>query len=316
MNKATKIAAAVLLTLALLLAVLAILLARQPAPTPAQPVVGAVPEQPAVPTYPVAVAAQPIPAGKPIEAASLKVVQLPIRPEGTRPQVEDWVGKIPSRALGLDHPLTDADLQQGIVAFLREGERAVPMMMESASGLRIAQGDVVDVFFTLRDPIDAQDAQSRLLLPATRVLDAPPLPENSPPNSNRTVVLAVALPDINRVMLASQHGKLSFVLRPAGEAASVDPTLFVQPAPVLATRAGLNEADRARSTQPANQAFAGLGLKALAQPAAGSPAATTASSYAAPSRVSPSAPARSTPRATPPSQIEIIRGGQSEVMPF
>ena len=328
MNRATKIAAAILVMLALGLAVLAIILGRQ---TPAPVATGAPAGSPS-PSYPVVVADADLAVGVPIEANQLKVVNLSIFPTGTKGDIAAIVGKKPVRPIPTGRPVYDSDIGLGTLQSfaVAEGERAISITVEEASAAnRINPGDFVDVFFVMRDPGNPEQSQARLLLSRVRVMlygsgVADNLPASPAGPVVRPAVLAVPLPEVPRLLLATQHGRLALVLRSPGDEAVADANLFEKPGPVLAPRPGLTEAQLSALREPSNLAFAGISLGGLASPGGSVrtlPARAPESVSAPPSWVPP-APSSASPvprpaqRAAPTSQVEIIRGTQTEVVPF
>jgi len=329
MNRATKIVAAVLVALALGLAVLAIILGRGSDP---QPTVAAAPIADPAPSYPVVIADADLPVGQPIEAKQLKVVHLSIFPTGTNGDIDAFIGKKPVRAIPTGRPIYDSDLG-GATALsftMAEGERAIALTVEeigggsgtSAGGAnRISAGDFVDVFFSLKDQNNTGRSQVRLLLSRVRVLvygsgvtDNLSVAQSGP--VTRPAVLVVPLPDVARLLLATQHGRVVLALRSPGDDAVADVNLFYQPGPALAARPGLNDAQRASLREPSNLAYAGMSLGGLVNLTEES-VPVPASPVSAPPVMSPATSApRPAPRAAPTRQVEIIRGTQTEVVPF
>jgi pilus assembly protein CpaB len=141
----------------------------------------------------------------------------------------------------------------------------------------------------------------------------------------RPAVLVIPLAEVPRLLLATQHGRIALVLRSPGDDAVADTSLFEKAGPVLTPRPGLNDAQRASLREPSNLAFAGIDLAGLVNPtrpvaSAAAPAATNsvpAPPVGLPPATSPATPApRTAPRPPPTSQVEIIRGTQTEVVPF
>ena len=271
MIRFSKIIAAVLVLLALLLAGYAWMLSRQPAPRVAttQPVV-----RPAAAeaTFPVVVATKPLPAGQAIAAGALRVAQLTINPGGAFMAVAEVVGRVPVFDLGTGAPLLENQLVSGLSMRLEAGERAVAVKADEVMGVgnSVRPGDFVDVFFTLKaDGKDVERSQSRLLLPRLRVLafgnaSVDGMPTQGEGRSGqkpqaaaqpaRTAVLAVPVEDVNRLALGEANGRLWLALRHPNDTAEPDPTLFAelqtalqpQPSPRGATpRAPLKGMDRA-----------------------------------------------------------------------
>lgn len=116
----------------------------------------------------------------------------------------------------------------------------------------------------------------------------------------RSAILAVPVQDAGRLLLAAHSGRLFLALRNPADTGLADASLFAAPAPVLAPRRNLDAAAIEAANRPENQAYAGIGLAALAgadnapPAAAGTPAAT--------------APRPRAPRGGGRNSIEIIRG--------
>ena len=330
MNRETKIVAALLVAMALGLAVLAIVLGRQ---TPVQaPSMAAAPTADAAPSYPVVVADTDLVPGEVLEAKHLKVVNLSIFPTGTKGDVDAFIGKKPVRAIPAGRPIYDSDL--GVVNVsplaIAKHERAIAISVDEVSGSnvnRINAGDFVDVFFAWRDPANVEQSQARLLLSRVRVVSygsavVDNVAATQVSSINRPAVLAISLAEVPRLLLATQHGRLTLVQRPADDETVADASLFEKAGPVLGPRPGLTDAQRAALQDPNNQAFAGMNLGGLtrsansANPARPSPSVPVPPAGMAPV-ASPVSPApRAAPRAAPGSQVEIIRGTQTEAQPF
>lgn len=246
-----RIVAAFLVFLALALGLYAWLLSRRMPPPPAQPVAEAMKTQvesaPAMKTYPVVVTTRRIPAGQPIAADGLRVVQLPIDPAGAFATVDVLVGRVPTTDLSEATPLNENQLASGLAQRLDAGERAVAVRADEVMGVgnRVQPGDFVDVFVVLKpDGRDIDRNQSRLLLSRTRVLafgsasienqpskgndggSATPHPSGSRTEGARTAVLAVSVSDIPRLALGESGGQLILALRHPGDLAQPDSALF------------------------------------------------------------------------------------------
>lgn len=279
MNNVTKIVAAVLVLLAVLLGGYAFVLANKPAPQvpkTASPLVLSSEK-----TFSVVVADKLLPGGVPIDPSALKVVALPIDPAGGFRDTGELAGKIPKFDIGVGTPVTDSSLVKGLTLLLNEGERAVAVSVDEVvgTGNRVSPGDFVDVFFTLKEGNDISKTQARLLLSRLKVLtygsasvDGDPAAEkaqngsarssNAPPVA-RTAVLAVPTAEVNRLLLATQNGKLQLVLRHPTDETAPDLALFPEPPTVLAAKAGLTVEQREALKNADNQAFAGAELAGL-----------------------------------------------------
>jgi len=320
MNNVTKIVAAMLVLLAVLLGGYAFVLATKPAQV-AKPAVAPTPLSEK--RIPVVVADKLLPGGVPIDTGALKVVELPIDPAGAYRATSDLSGKIPKFDIGPGMPVTDSVLVKGLTLLLNDGERAVAVPVDEVvgTGNRVSPGDFVDVFFTLRQGQDVTRTQARLLLSRLRVLtygsasaagDAPSddgatvVRANNPPPPARTAVLAVPTADVNRLLLATQNGKLQLVLRNPTDATAPDASLFPEPPPVLAGKNGLTKEQREALELADNQAYAGLELTGLSGGAVKRPAPVV--------QVRPRQPAPA-PKVES-NTVEVVRGTKREVVGF
>ncbi|WP_269790686.1 Flp pilus assembly protein CpaB [Stenotrophomonas sp. Iso1] len=174
MPKAIRIAAILLLVLAVLLAILAFGIGRRTTSSPevtvkAEPAAG-------LPKRVVVVTTKALPAGQPITAADLSTTELQVAPSEGFPSIADVVGRVPSSDIAAGGMVARAQLLQGIAAGIKPGERAVAIPVDELAGVsnRIAPGDFVDVFMSLQAPSDAgaqrDNPQARLLLSRLRVL--------------------------------------------------------------------------------------------------------------------------------------------------
>ncbi|WP_421567275.1 Flp pilus assembly protein CpaB [Stenotrophomonas sp. PD6] len=336
MLKLTRVAAAALIALALVLALIALAVSRHTAQTVAAPApsVAGQPQQ-----WPVVEAATLLPAGRPIAAADLRVGTAAQAHAGGYSTVAEATGAVPVRDIAAGTALDSALMAQGYSLRLNPGERALAVPVDElvAAGNRILPGDYVDVFLNLRAPsgmnTDGQ-AQARLLLSRLRVLsygtaDSAPgqaavaaQPAGNGDNDSRasdiqggsststgnsaqaparSAVLAVPVAEANRLLLGAQQGKLFLALRNPADDGLPDQALFASAAAVLSPRRELSPEQRLALATPENDAFAGIDADALAGRRG------PRSSAAAPA---PALPARrAAPR--PDRGIEIIRGDVS-----
>lgn len=333
MNNLTKIVAAILVVAALGLAFVAWWLGSRPPPT-----ISAAPP-PAVAKsskqYEVVVAARVLEAGKAIATDDISLVTLPINPAGAYSQASSVVGKIPLIEIGVGTPITESGLASGLAMKLADGERAVAIPVDEivGAGNRVQAGDYVDVFFTLKQGQEVEKTQSRLLMSRLQVLSygaavigtatsggsagAAPSQQTSQPLQQapssqqaqqiaRTAVLATPVADVNRLLLATQNGKLMLALRNPGDEAVPDVGLFPQPAPVITGKKDLTRDQLAALKQPDNQAFAGMEMNGLAGDAR-TPAGRKPN-------VAPGTAFARTP--SPSGTVEVIRGTQRESVAF
>ncbi len=336
MLKLTRIAAILLIGLAVILAVVAFGISRRASEVaPATPASAGAPAQPA--TWPVVEAASALPAGRPITAEDLRVSGHPQRPVGAYTSINALVGAVPTQDIPAGTQIQTAQIAQGFSMRLNPGERALAVPVDElvAAGNRIQPGDFVDVFLNLRASgglRDDGDAQTRLLLSRLRVLSygahdiqsvanmpsdgSAPAPDDSRAQDitggstsasgsrsdgttapARSAVLAVPVAEANRLLLGAQQGKLFLALRNPADTGLPDQALFPTPSRVLNPRRELSPDERLALQRPENDAYAGIDTDALA--GRGRSAAATVP-------LPSSAPRRAAPRAD--RGIEIIRG--------
>lgn len=273
-----KSLAAVLIVIAMLLALYAWVLSRRP------PAVQPVQQAASAASYPVVVAAKPLPAGRPIAADALRVASLPIHPAGAFAQTAPLVGRTPIADIGADAPVTEPQLASGLATKVAPGERAVAVKVDESNGVgnRVEPGDFVDVFFLLKRDnggvqggAEVDRSQARLLLSKIRVLawgadsvsgvqhaDAVNEPATLPrADGARTAVLAVPTRQIDRLALAENAGRLVIALRNPADDDTVDDKAFAPLAPVIRP-VGSNALDAL--AQPSTRAAAGVALDDLA----------------------------------------------------
>ncbi|MDA7418176.1 Flp pilus assembly protein CpaB [Xenophilus arseniciresistens] len=340
MTRFTRIAAIVLLLLALILGAYAWLLGRKPATPAPTPQASQAPAAAPQAQHAVLVAAKPLVAGQPIAQDDVRVVQLPIQLSDGLRDASAAVGRVPVVDLAANTPITEAQLVSGLALRLEPGERAVAVKADEVMGVgnRIRPGDFVDVFFVLKsDNREIAEGQARLLLPRLRVLafgsasvdggpaaarsggggsrasnDSGPAPQSQQRQEQaRTTVLAVPVDEVNRLTLGDANARLVLALRRPDDLQLPDPNLFaalptaLQPLPRKAgepPRAPLEGLDRAQ---------AGLATADLAR--GGTPTATRTATAVA-NTVRTSAPRAA---AAPSGQaVEVIRGGQRDTLHY
>jgi pilus assembly protein CpaB len=298
-----KIIAALLVFFAVLLGAGAWYAARTPKPVanPAQSTTSA--------RHVVVVTTQAVTAGVPIPAASVKLMELPVRPDGAYSKVEEVIGQTPVMSLGAGVPLMSSQLASGLATQIEAGQRAVAVNVDEVIGVgnRVVPGDFVDVFFVLkRDGMEVTGTQARLLLPRLRVLafgsksvsEPAPKPEESVAGRRtepiRTAVLAVPVDDVNALVVAQQSGHLLLALRNPSDSEMPTEERFAPVPPVLTPVAG----KQAPGT-PLDSAAAGLALTGLASPTAPRPVAQPAAARTVSMPVE--------------SGVEVIRAGKRTV---
>lgn len=322
MQKFTRIAALLLVVVAVVLAIAAFSLGRRAARPAVAQTTGNSPLAPAsrageTSTVSIVAAAGDLPAGQPIAASSLRLVQAAQKLPESYASVDAVVGDVPLVDIRKDTPITANLLAHGVAMALKPGERAlaVPVDEQAGAGNRVLPGDYVDVFLSLKPGAATygqkkQQTQTRLLLSRLRVLaygsrDLPKpveVPDSASdkaakatsenPPQPRTAVLAVPVGEVDQLLLGAQDGKLALALRHPGDDGQPDRTLFPQPQHVLAPLAKLDAGQRQALDLPENRAFAGIDGEGL-----------TGQAHAVPATAR--RPVRIEPR------VEIIRGTQA-----
>lgn len=286
MIRFSKIIAAVLVLLALLLIGYAWMLSRQPTAPAATPQPLARPASTEA-TFPVVVSTKPLPAGQAIDASALRVAQLTINPGGAFMTVAEVAGRVPVFDMSTGAPLLENQLVSGLSMRLDAGERAIAVKADEVMGVgnNVRPGDFVDVFFALKaDGKDVERSQSRLLLSRMRVLafgsaSVDGMPTHGEGRSGqkpqvavqgaRTAVLAVPVEDVNRLALGDASGRLLLALRHPNDTAEPDPTLFAELQTALQPQAGQRSPS---SLAGIDRAQAGLTTQDLASGGGASPA--------------------------------------------
>lgn len=241
MGKTQRIIGAVLILLALGLAAYAWVLGERMA---------AEQKKAQVQMYPVVVAVTRIAAGTPITPEMIKSSPFPVRPEGSYADSKLLLGKTTASDIAEGEPLLRERVENAprtAQLRLEEGERAVAVRVDEviAVGNRLSAGDQVDVYVTIRrNSEEIPETQSRLLIENLRILafgsrDAVQVRESgaavkSAADNPKTAVLAVRLPDIGKLALAAESGRLLLALRPAESAGSAKPLVAGSTASALA----------------------------------------------------------------------------------
>jgi len=304
MHKLARIAALLLVVVAVVLALVALNLgkrdgAREATTAAAAPAARAPSSGDTRPA--VVAAAVALPAGQPIAAGALRLVRLAQAPAGSFASVDVVAGSLPRVDIPAGTAITPELLAHGVAVRLRPGERALAVAVDELAGAgnRIAPGDYVDVFLSLKAAPPgsprgtATDDQARLLLSRLRVLayggqDLPAAATSAAPAADgksvalartdnpppHTAVLAVPVAEVGKLLLGAQNGRLALALRHPADPGRPDDALFPAPRAALAPLAGLDPAQRARLALPENRAFAGIdgaglaGAAGVPQPAA------------------------------------------------
>lgn len=323
----TKIIAAILVLLALALGAYAWVLSRKaPPPPPVVAASGATPAKTAqTQTFPVVVAAKPLPAGQAIPADALRVEQLTINPTGAFKETAPLAGRVPVMDLGEGTPLLAGQLVSGLALRVLDGERAVAVKADEVMGVgnKVQPGDFVDVFLMLKsDNKDIDRSQARLLLSRKRVLafgnaSVDGLPSKTDKNAAaqqqraeaaRTVVLAIPVEDVNRLTLAENSGRLLLALRNPTDMLEPDPKLFAELPTALQPLASKLGEPRRPPLEGLDRAQAGITAADFVT--GGKPGAVRAPA------VVTRAPSAGNGGSRGGLQVEVIRGDRSETIRY
>lgn len=324
----TKVIAAILVLLALALGGYAWMLSRQPPPPVAvAPSTAAPGKTVQAQTFPVVVAAKPLPAGQAIPADALRIERLTINPVGAFQETAPLAGRVPVIDLGEGSPLLQSQLVSGLALRVAEGERAIAIKADETMGVgnKVQPGDFVDVFLMLKsDGKDIDRSQARLLLSRKRVLaygtasvdglsskmDKNGAAQQQRVEAARTAVLAVPVDEINRLTLAENSGRLLLALRNPTDMSEPDPKLFaelptaLQPPPLKAgepRRPPLEGLDRAQA-----------GVTTADFVTGGKPGSASRAPVVAAAR----APMAGTGESRGGLKVEVIRGDRSETINY
>lgn len=298
MQKFTRIAALLLVVVAVVLAIAAFTLGRHASrPTVVQAngtgTTASHSDASQAAMASVVAAASALPAGQPIAASALHLVSVPQAqvPPDSYTSVDAVAGDVPLVDIPADTKITANLLAHGVAMELKPGERAlaVPVDELTAAGNRVLPGDYVDVFLSLKPNAAGgygekkETTQTRLLLSRLRVLayGSHNLPQpktaadtasasdkakttGNPPPPPHTAVLAVPVNEVDQLLLGTQDGKLSLALRHPEDTGKPDSSLFPPPRRVLAAAARLTPEQRHALDDPENQAYAGIDGAGLA----------------------------------------------------
>jgi pilus assembly protein CpaB len=175
----------------------------------------------------VVVASQEIPAGATLTPDHVKAVMWPKSsvPAGTSATPQLIIGRLAVRDIVPGEPILDAklaptDVTTGVMTFrIPEGMRAMTVAVDQVSGVAgfILPDSRVDVIVTTTPPRSSK--RSKTILQNMQVLAVGQILEQreGKPVSVPTVTLAVTPQDAEKLAMATNEGRLQFVLRKFGE---------------------------------------------------------------------------------------------------
>jgi pilus assembly protein CpaB len=230
-----KILAVVFVVLALIVGLIAYKKGTELAQNNATGQQSAQPPANAVPQTEVVVAIKMLPAGQPIDPASVKVMGLEVVPKDYYLKIDDVAGRVPLMDIDAGTPLTPRLVKYNPVARqIPDGMKAVSLTLTDVIGVGgfVRPGDVVDVLIYLRNdqPNKVEEAQARILQKDAlvlafddQVINPPAAPDKNQngqqqqqqqPRHERTVVVAVPDAEVSRVMLGASMGEVRLALHP------------------------------------------------------------------------------------------------------
>jgi pilus assembly protein CpaB len=179
----------------------------------------------------IVVAAQPLSFGTNLTADNVREIPWASRslPEGAFASKEDLF-KYGTRAVlsALDRneavlktKISGPGQRGSLSAILEDGKRAVTVRVDDVRGVAgfVLPGDFVDVVLIGEDPATAREGYSDILLHHVKVLAIDQLAAERPeqPTVPKAVTLEVTTEQAQKILLASNIGKLSLILRQPGD---------------------------------------------------------------------------------------------------
>lgn len=180
----------------------------------------------------IVVAVKPLVFGEKITADKLKLVSWPkdSTPEGSYTSIKEAVGSGDRKAIKsieTNEPVSTVKLtgkngRAGLAGIIAEGMRAVTIPVDNVKGVGgfVMPGDRVDIVFTQRDRKSGQQT-AKIMMEKVKVLsvDQRAGSRSDGPKVAKTVTLETDTKGAQRLALASDVGRLSLLLRSAGDEA-------------------------------------------------------------------------------------------------
>lgn len=182
----------------------------------------------------VVVAAQRLGFGEKLDAGKLKEVNWPAdaRPEGAYAKIADVIGDGERKAIKtieqgepvLAVKLTGENGRAGLAGIIADGMRAVTIPVDMVNGVGgfVMPGDRVDIVLTRKDRDDGEQV-AKIIMEYVKVLsiDQQADTRSDAPQVAKTVTLETDTAGAQKLALATSLGRLSLLLRSAGDAESV-----------------------------------------------------------------------------------------------
>lgn len=178
-----------------------------------------------LPTVKLVAAVRALPAGAPLGADSVTLVDWPAasRMEGSHAKVDEVIGRSLIYPINQNQPILDTDLALpgsgiGLTVKIPEGMRAVSVRSNDVVGVAgfLYPGSHVDVLVISRPETGQEKPLSQTILQNVEVLTAGQRIEPDPTGKAETVnvvTLLLAPEDGQKLVLATQQGTIQFVLR-------------------------------------------------------------------------------------------------------
>lgn len=182
----------------------------------------------------IVVATEPMRFGEKVTEENLKLVSWPAdaMPEGAYTSIEEVIGNGERKAIKsieanepvLAVKLTGENGRAGLAGIIAEGMRAVTIPVDQVKGVGgfVMPGDRVDIVFTQRDRATGENT-AKIIMEKVKVLSVDQQAESraDAPMVAKTVTLETDTDGAKRLALASEIGRLSLLLRSAGDEESV-----------------------------------------------------------------------------------------------
>jgi pilus assembly protein CpaB len=183
----------------------------------------------------VVVAAEPLQFGDLLVAEKLKIVPWPkdAMPAGSYATIEEAIGKGERKAIKsieanepvLVVKLTGEDGRAGLAGLIADGMRAVTIPVDLVKGVGgfVMPGDRVDIVFSQRDKQSGEQT-AEIIMESVKVLSVDQQADSraNAPKVAKTVTLETDTAGAQQLALASDVGRLSLLLRSAGDEVAVN----------------------------------------------------------------------------------------------
>lgn len=187
----------------------------------------------------IVVATQPMKFGEAVSAENLKLVSWPkdSLPEGTYTTIEAAIGNGERKAIKsieanepvLALKLTGEDGRAGLAGLIADGMRAVTIGVDTVKGVGgfVQPGDRVDIVFTQRDRKTGEQS-ANIIMENIKVLSVDQQADSRSDGAKvaKSVTLETNAEGAQRLALSRDVGKLSLILRAAGDEASIGASML------------------------------------------------------------------------------------------